>query len=114
MGVITEFLGLGFKAIVVAVSARVLDQSFVGRNLDASFIADLPYDVDPCGENGEFHTFVYDGPIFSHPLLFRLGETPYKTYPIPQNNDDCFSENTKLVEWDNGFWFCDLLLQKTI
>ena len=61
---ISEFLSLGFKAIVVCVKAELLDESFVGRDIDADFIGDLPPNVDPCGENGEFHTFCYDGPIF--------------------------------------------------
>jgi uncharacterized protein (TIGR00290 family) len=63
-----ESLQLGFKAIVVCVDHKHLAREFAGRLYDASFIADLPADVDACGENGEFHTFVYDGPLFSSPL----------------------------------------------
>ena len=70
-----EFVRLGFRAITVCVDPRVLDPSFAGRSLDASFFADLPPGVDPCGENGEFHTFVFDGPIFKSPVPFRTGET---------------------------------------
>ncbi len=55
---ITEFIKLGFKAIVICIKSDLLDASFVGREIDANFIADLPANVDPCGENGEFHTFV--------------------------------------------------------
>ena len=69
-----EFLRLGFRAIAVCVDPRVLDPSFAGRLLDASFFADLPPNVDPCGENGEFHTFVFDGPIFQAPIKIRAGE----------------------------------------
>ncbi|MFW6125668.1 MAG: diphthine--ammonia ligase [Chloroflexota bacterium] len=68
------FLQLGFKAIVTCVDARVLDRSFCGRMLDESFISNLPAHVDPCGENGEFHSFVFDGPAFLAPVPFRVGE----------------------------------------
>lgn len=61
---IQEFISLGFKTIVVCVNERYLDKSFVGRIIDQDFINDLPEDVDVCGENGEFHTFTFDGPIF--------------------------------------------------
>jgi len=69
-----EFRALGFRSIVVCVDSKVLDPSFAGRELDASFFENLPPNVDPCGENGEFHTFVFDGPIFAHPVRFTLGE----------------------------------------
>jgi uncharacterized protein (TIGR00290 family) len=82
-----EFVHLGFRAISVCVDPRVLDPSFAGRELDASFFGDLPSGVDPCGENGEFHTFVFDGPIFQTPIACRIGE--------------------KIMR--DGFCFCDLL-----
>jgi uncharacterized protein (TIGR00290 family) len=69
-----EFVRLGFRAIAVCVDPCALDPSFAGRELDASFFADLPPGVDPCGENGEFHTFVFDGPVFKSPIDFRVGE----------------------------------------
>jgi uncharacterized protein (TIGR00290 family) len=71
---VREFRSAGFRAIAVCIDSKVLDPSFAGRELDASFFADLPPGVDPCGENGEFHTFVFDGPIFSRPVDFTLGE----------------------------------------
>lgn len=82
-----EFVRLGFRAVTVCVDPRALDASFAGRALDASFFSDLPPGVDPCGENGEFHTFVFDGPIFRSPIAFRTGETVMR----------------------DGFCFCDLL-----
>jgi uncharacterized protein (TIGR00290 family) len=82
-----EFVRLGFRAVTVCVDPRVLDASFAGRELDSSFFADLPSGVDPCGENGEFHTFVFDGPIFRMPIAFRVGE----------------------IVTRDGFCFCDLL-----
>ena len=69
-----EFLKLGFKAVVVSVDGEVLPGDFVGREYNEDFLKDLPEGVDPCGERGEFHTFVYDGPIFSAPVNFEVGE----------------------------------------
>jgi uncharacterized protein (TIGR00290 family) len=83
----SELLRMRFQAIAVCVDPRVLDSSFAGRMLDESFFADLPPGVDPCGENGEFHTFVFDGPIFRTPVRFVAGEKVLR----------------------DGFWFCDLL-----
>jgi len=71
---VREFHTEGFRAVAVCIDSKVLDPSFAGRELDASFFDDLPAGVDPCGENGEFHTFVFDGPIFSRPVDFNLGE----------------------------------------
>jgi len=70
----TRFIELGFRAAVVCVDSLALDRSFAGREYDASFMADLPNVVDPCGENGEFHTFVYDGPLFANPVVHARGE----------------------------------------
>jgi uncharacterized protein (TIGR00290 family) len=82
-----EFIAAGFEAVLVCVDPRRLDPSFAGRRFDAELLADLPPPVDPCGEDGEFHTFVHTGPIFSAPIAYQLGET---------------------VERD-GFVFCDVL-----
>jgi uncharacterized protein (TIGR00290 family) len=102
-----EFISLGFKAITVCVNAKLLDESFVGRVLDADFIKDLPENVDPCGENGEFHTFVFDGPIFSSPIEFTVGEKVLKSYaPSEKEEDTCASDDST---WDNAFWYCDLI-----
>ncbi len=68
------FMAKGFKAVVVCVDLSKLDASFAGRTVDADFLADLPPGVDPCGENGEFHTFVFDGPNFAWPVQFELAE----------------------------------------
>ena len=67
------FIGEGFKAVVVCVDPRVLDPAFAGRAFDETFLADLPTGVDPCGENGEFHTSVWNGPIFRHPIPVSRG-----------------------------------------
>jgi len=82
-----RFVALGFRAVLVCVDPRARDPSFAGREFDERLLSDLPPGVDPCGENGEFHTFVYDGPIFGRPISCERGE---------------------VVERD-GFVFCDLL-----
>lgn len=69
-----EIIEKGFKGIVTCVDKKYLDCSFVGRIFDHHFLQDLPDHVDPCGENGEFHTFVFDGPIFKKPLEVEKGE----------------------------------------
>ena len=104
-----NFISNGFKAIVVAANSKLLTESFVGREFDSSFLNDLPEGVDPCGENGEFHTFVYDGPIFKSPILFKKGQTTYQTYNPKEEDDQCFcTEENPDSNWDKGFWFCDL------
>jgi uncharacterized protein (TIGR00290 family) len=84
---IEEFIALGFKAVVTCVDSKVLGQSFAGRIIDESFLSTLPAHVDPCGENGEFHSFVFDGPNFSMPVRFSIGEAVLR----------------------DSFWFRDLL-----
>ncbi len=71
---IRSFRAAGFRAIAACIDPKALDRSFAGRQLDDSFFRDLPAGVDPCGENGEFHTFVFDGPIFRKPVPVRTGE----------------------------------------
>jgi len=73
-----RFVDLGFKAIVTCLDSEALDKSFVGRELDHRFLSDLPPSVDPCGENGEFHTYVYYGPMFQRRVLFDTGETVFR------------------------------------
>ncbi|GAB3830710.1 Dph6-related ATP pyrophosphatase [Pontibacter rugosus] len=103
------FINLGFKAVVVCVNEKLLDASFAGRLLDESFLQDLPASVDPAGENGEFHTFVFDGPIFKEPVKYSLGEKVRKTYaPAADPDDNCYKKEAKPV-FDTAFWFCDLL-----
>jgi uncharacterized protein (TIGR00290 family) len=71
---IRSFHAQRFRAIAVCVDPKVLGRRLAGRELDSSFFADLPPGIDPCGENGEFHTFVFDGPIFRWPIPVRTGE----------------------------------------
>ncbi len=108
---IQEFISLGFKTIVVCVNERYLDKSFVGRIIDQDFINDLPENVDVCGENGEFHTFTFDGPIFSEPVNFEIGEIVYRKYERSAkedaSNEACDTNTTD--PFDFGFWYCDLI-----
>ena len=108
---IQEFISLGFKTIVVCVNERYLDKSFVGRIIDQNFINDLPENVDVCGENGEFHTFAFDGPIFSKPIDFEIGEIVYRKYEKPKNEDssDTACDTSASDAFDYGFWYCDLI-----
>jgi len=96
-----EFIDLGFKTIIVSVDSRYLDKSFAGRIFDESFLTDLPANVDPCGENGEFHSFAFDGPIFKNSIQFEKGEIVYKEYKShsKENPDERF-----------GYWYCDLIM----
>jgi uncharacterized protein (TIGR00290 family) len=82
-----RFISEGFRAVLVCVDPRALDASLAGREFDEGLLEELAPGVDPCGENGEFHTFVYDGPIFSEPVACRRGEVVER----------------------GGFVFCDLL-----
>lgn len=102
-----EFLDLGFKAITVCIKSELLEKEFCGRIIDREFIKDLPKNVDPCGENGEFHTFCFDGPVFNKPVAFEKGELVYREYKTPKNTkDSCFDDEPVKPM---GFWFCDLL-----
>lgn len=82
------FIDLGFRAVITCVDTEALDGKFSGREYDESFLADLPENVDPCGENGEIHSFVYDGPVFREPIKWTRGE---------------------VVLRDERFCFCDVL-----
>lgn len=95
---VEEFIDLGFKTIVVCCSAEKLGEEFCGRILDRDFLKDLPSNVDPAGENGEFHTFVFEGPIFKNSIPIVWGEKVFKTYPNPVAG-----------EKEIGFWYQDLL-----
>lgn len=94
---IAEFISLGYRTIVVCAQEGLED--FCGRVIDEHFIADLPEGIDPCGENGEFHTFVFDGPIFTNPIEFSLGEQVYKEFPKPDGEEGKTS----------GYWYIDLI-----
>lgn len=113
---VKDFIAAGFKAVIVCVNAKYLPASFAGRLIDETFLADLPAGVDPCGENGEFHSFVFEGPIFKAPVAFNIGETVERTYaPVRNDGGNCYKddgENDSSGQpgyWDTRFFFCDLL-----
>lgn len=87
------FIDRGFEAVVTCVDSNALGPSFLGRNFDDGFLLDLPPQVDPCGENGEFHSFVADGPIFRQRIAVKKGE---------------------VVLRENRFYFCDLVLEEPL
>jgi uncharacterized protein (TIGR00290 family) len=100
------FIDNGFKAVLVCVNEKYLDKSFCGRFIDDDLLKDLPDNVDPCGENGEYHSFVFDGPIFKKSVDFRIGEMVYRNYAKPKTEDDnCHSDSSN---YDTGFWYVDL------
>jgi uncharacterized protein (TIGR00290 family) len=76
---VRTFIGLGFRAILCCVDTQAIDASFAGREIDQALLRDLPDSADPCGENGEYHSFVYAGPIFKRPIPCRAGETVLRT-----------------------------------
>ncbi len=81
------FVELGFKAVITCIDSNALDKIFIGKAFDEQFLSKLPSAVDPCGENGEFHSFVYDGPMFQERILHTMGE---------------------VVLRENRFYYCDL------
>lgn len=105
---VEQFIAEGFRAVVVCIDATRLDRSFAGRELDASFLADLPAGVDPCGENGEYHSFCYDGPVFREPVRFRRGEVVPRSYPLAAGGPDEGDPSGQNVRKAH-FWFCDLV-----
>lgn len=105
-----EFVDLGFRAVLVCVNEKQLSAEFVGRELDLNLLKDLPKTVDPCGENGEYHSFVYDGPIFTSPVLFTKGDIVHRSY-ARSGGTDTHTDQTD-TQWDTGFWYQDLLLNK--
>lgn len=99
-----EFLSLGFRTITCCVNDACLGEDRAGAIVDADFIRTLPPVVDPCGENGEFHTFCFDGPLFSYPVPFEKGEKIYRPLEMRKTDNKC---STKVQT--RGFWFCDLI-----
>lgn len=83
-----DFIDMGFKAIITCIDSKILPKKFVGREFDERFLSQLPAGVDPCGENGEFHSFVYAGPIFKKKIDFSIGT---------------------VVLRENRYYFCDLV-----
>lgn len=88
---VDEFISEGFKSIVVCVNEKYLASSFCGRVFDEQFLADLPSDVDACGENGEFHTFAFDGKLFKNPVPIVVSEIYQHQLTFPTGEISKFS-----------------------
>ncbi len=105
--VINEFLDLGFKTVIVCTQAKY--GALVGAVLNQELIKEFPKDIDVCGENGEFHTFAFDGPIFKKAISYSLGEKVYKAMPAPKETDDTCGTALSEKPINSGFWYMDLL-----
>jgi uncharacterized protein (TIGR00290 family) len=116
-----EFVERGFKGIVCCVDDAHLQKSDVGRALNADFFVGLPTGVDVCGENGEYHSFIHDGPIFQQPVAFEIGETVYRPLSTAAEAGNLSGTNSPSTgpaipvpsapgpTATKGFWFVDLL-----
>jgi uncharacterized protein (TIGR00290 family) len=98
---VKEFIELGYQSIIVCAQDGL--QDFCGRIIDPTFLDDLPKGIDPCGENGEFHTFVFNGPIFKKPVSFELGEKVYRPFPNQHQSSDI-----------EGYWYIDCIPSETV
>jgi uncharacterized protein (TIGR00290 family) len=104
---LSDFIEKGFKTVICCVNDGYLEENWCGKIIDKIFLSKLPSSVDPCGENGEFHSFCYEAPFFKTDLEIKVGETIYK--PLQLNSG---SHPTPIKDaGTKGFWFCDLLLQ---
>ncbi|TCD24728.1 diphthine--ammonia ligase [Pedobacter psychrodurus] len=103
---INEFLNLNYKTIIVCTQQNL--ENFCGKVISLDLISQLPPDIDPCGENGEFHTFAFEGPIFRNKITFAIGEKVFRTYNTPNKTttDEHSPCSTTAL---SGFWYMDLL-----
>ena len=102
---IHDFIQQQFKAVICCANDGYLGEEWVGRDIDKLCIEQLPATVDPCGENGEYHTFCYDGPLLKKGINFTVGEKVYKALETKPDNACALPSNITT----KGFWFCDLL-----
>ncbi len=103
---ISEFVGLDYKTIIVCTQENL--QDICGKVITEALVDQLPPEIDPCGENGEFHTFAFEGPIFKKKINFSVGEQVFRTYNAPaktssENDAPCASSAL------SGFWYTDLV-----
>lgn len=95
---VNDFIAAGFKAITCCIDAVSLSERFIGKEINTDFINALPESIDPCGENGEFHTFCYEGPIFSKPVSFLTGKKEFRPMTVKMEDK----------EMKGGFWYINL------
>lgn len=103
---VNDFIAKGFKTCICCINDGYLDETWCGRIIDEDFIKQLPDTVDPCGENGEFHSFCFEAPIFKKKINIVLGEKTYKALEIKLSDHPTPIKDVGT----KGFWFCDLLL----
>jgi len=96
LDLVNEFLASGFRSVVICVNEKYLPKEFCGRVFDEQFVRDLPEGVDACGENGEFHTFVFDGKLFKNPVPYKVDEI-YHHAPVFPSGDAASFYYAKLV-----------------
>ena len=101
---IHDFINLQFKAIICCTNDGYLSEEWLGREINKLFIEQLPDNVDPAGENGEYHTFCFNGPIFKKKINYTIGETVHKALEIKTDSNSIPAHETT-----KGFWFCDLI-----
>ena len=101
---ILEFINLGYKTMVCCGNDAYLQKEQVGKIIDHNYIEQLEKDVDPCGENGEYHTFCYEGPIFKKPIHLKVNNNIYKDLDLKFQTPD---RNNKVTK---GFWYADIEL----
>lgn len=104
---IQEFLAAGFRSITCCVNDAYLEEKHVGVELSTEYISKLPAKVDPCGENGEYHTFCFDGPLFREAVPVQIGNKLYRPLQVNTSNDGPPSAT-------QGFWFCDLAIGSAV
>lgn len=101
IALLAEFFAKGFHSVICCIDAQKLGKEHVGRLLNADFVQSLPVGVDVCGENGEYHSYCFDGPIFQQPVAYRVGEKQFRPLQLKPAGD--------MPGSTPGFWFCDLL-----
>ena len=104
-----SFIENKFRTITCCTNDAFLGESFVGEEYTSDFLNKLPVNCDPCGENGEFHTFCFDGPIFRYPIEVVLEVKIFKPLLVEAEKDECATDNAVLTK---GFWYQELSLGK--
>jgi len=104
---LNDFIAKGFKTITCCINDGYLNESWCGKMIDIPFVKELPVTVDACGENGEFHSYCFEGPIFKKKINIATGEKTYKPLEIKLADHPTPIKDVGT----KGFWFCDLLLQ---
>jgi uncharacterized protein (TIGR00290 family) len=102
-----EFLDLGFRTNIVCTQGHL--ERLVGKELSRELILAFPEDVDICGENGEYHTFAFDGPIFKEPVRFETGEKVFREFKKPKSEEDQCGSASIPDDAKAGFWYADLI-----